>query len=90
MFELVNGYYPEIVRHTCDTPLCINPDHLVEGSPLDNVSDRVQRGRSHGHVSEEELNEVVSLRGKGMTHKAIGIELGIKTKRVAWILDKIK
>ncbi len=35
-----------VVRHTCDTPACINPDHLVLGTHADNVADRVSRQRS--------------------------------------------
>ena len=35
-----------VVRHTCDTPACINPDHLIIGTHADNVADRVLRQRS--------------------------------------------
>lgn len=34
------------VRHTCDNTRCINPDHLIGGTMLDNARDRVERGRS--------------------------------------------
>ena len=35
-----------VVRHACDDPRCINPDHLVLGTQLDNALDRSSRGRS--------------------------------------------
>lgn len=35
-----------VVRHTCDTPACCNPAHLIAGSHADNVADRVARRRS--------------------------------------------
>lgn len=34
-----------IVRHKCDTPLCLNPNHLELGTPKDNAMDREMRGR---------------------------------------------
>lgn len=35
-----------VIRHTCDNTRCINPKHLVVGSPADNNKDRASRGRS--------------------------------------------
>ena len=35
-----------IVRHRCDTPAFINPEHLECGTHRKNVQDRVERGRS--------------------------------------------
>jgi len=34
------------VRHTCDTPMCVNPDHLIGNSTYKaNNRDTVKRGR---------------------------------------------
>jgi hypothetical protein len=42
-----NGPIPEgqIVRHTCDNRLCVNPEHLILGTRKDNAQDAVVRGR---------------------------------------------
>jgi hypothetical protein len=45
----------EHVLHTCDTPSCVNPDHLFVGNQLANMQDKARkerqnRGETHGMV----------------------------------------
>lgn len=35
------------VLHSCDNPLCCNPEHLTIGTPLENSKDMVSKGRAH-------------------------------------------
>jgi hypothetical protein len=47
-FDAVNGFGSSdgfVIRHKCDNPPCVNPDHLERGTQGDNVRDRDQRGR---------------------------------------------
>jgi hypothetical protein len=37
------GYY---VCHTCDNPTCCNPEHLIIGTPKENMRQMAERGRS--------------------------------------------
>ena len=45
---LQNGPIPDgmVVRHTCDVPGCVNPEHLKIGTHADNVADRMKRWRT--------------------------------------------
>src|SRR5437762_5778909 len=47
VYEAVHGPIPPdtIVRHSCDTPPCLRPAHLLGGTKLDNARDKVLRGR---------------------------------------------
>jgi HNH endonuclease len=46
-YEAFKGPIPPglVVRHTCDNPCCVNPDHLILGTQKDNMADRDSRGR---------------------------------------------
>lgn len=67
-YELVNEHPGDsLVLHHCDTPLCVNPNHLYTGTHKDNAQDRTERGRAnypHGELAgaakltREEVDEI--------------------------------
>ena len=43
-FFLTYGRWPRYLMHSCDTPRCVNPKHLTEGSHRQNMQDAYSRG----------------------------------------------
>lgn len=54
-WELVNGIIPDglCVCHHCDTPLCVNPEHLFLGTKKENNDDRDAKGRGNPERGEK-------------------------------------
>ncbi len=82
-YSLFLGEIPSgmVVRHTCDTPACVNPAHLEVGTQTENIGDRVRRKRTaHGTKSgQAKLNadQVRAIRN-GMSRDEAIAAFGIK------------
>lgn len=86
-YALHNGDLPSnmAVCHSCDTPLCVNPDHLWLGSNEDNIADRTQKRRSaagsrngYARLTEESVRAIRSETGVPVEDLAerFGVSIG--------------
>lgn len=65
--EIADGL---LVRHTCDTPWCVNSDHLIPGTVGDNALDMAKRNRGRGGTSGLPRGVRKQSRGKGYQARA--------------------
>ena len=51
------GVHPgeNVVMHTCDTPLCVNPHHLRLGSQKENLQDMSRKGRAANQFGKQKV-----------------------------------
>ena len=85
----------QVVRHSCHTPLCVNPSHLTLGTQQHNVDDRVNDNRSargdkngRARITERDVKMVRILKGLGWTETQIAMMLDISRSGVANILHQ--
>lgn len=83
-----------VIRHKCDNPPCINPDHLEAGTQADNVSDMIKRGRKHRVAGESHgcakltAEQVSSIRSSYIKRsrefglRALAAKFGVSTSQV--------
>lgn len=61
LYEELFGKIPEglVIRHKCDNPSCINPEHMELGTQKDNIHDMSKRNR-HGRtkLTREQVNDM--------------------------------
>ena len=73
-----------VARHSCDTPPCLNPEHLIWGTYRDNTLDAVERGRQamnlvhrsgeqngNAKLSDRDRDEIIRLSRDGMSAKQL-------------------
>lgn len=63
-WSLRNGRLPKDnlqILHSCDNPPCCNPNHLHEGTNVDNVQDAIRKGRrirSNFSLNDDQVKEI--------------------------------
>lgn len=93
-YEMFVGPIPfgRVLRHKCDVPLCVNPDHLELGTQADNIRDRDVRGRTarggddgNAKLTDEIVLEIRRLYAAGFSITSIGAKFRIDKSNVSFI-----
>ena len=86
-----------VIRHVCDNPACVNPDHLEPGTHTDNMRDMMARGRGrqpkgvHNARSKLTDDEVRSIRRRvanGEDRGHVASDFGINRSQVCRIFNR--
>lgn len=82
------------VLHSCDNPPCVNPAHLFVGSNVDNIRDKITKGRGRGnrtgHLGDLKRrlteDDIAAIRAYGNPYrgsrKGLAARYGISTEHV--------
>ena len=98
-YFLTHGTLPEqshrdtpdglVVRHTCDTPACCNPAHLVLGTQRDNMQDAAARGRfprTRQHkLSDHDVRMLRAMNAARVPRREIAARFGVSECHVSLV-----
>lgn len=88
-YEAFVGDIPEgyIIRHLCNNPGCVNPDHLAVGLPKENTRDMIEACRhldSEGVHKSSKLNreQILAIYKDERTSPVVAAEYGVTRQAV--------
>jgi HNH endonuclease len=91
----------EVIRHICDNPPCVRPDHLLAGSHRDNVHDAIARGRitqgfrkGEKHLAaklhDTDIPQIRSLLDAGVSQRKIADQFGVNPSQISRIAAGVR
>ena len=95
-YEKHHGPIPDghVVRHLCHNPPCVDPNHLISGTPAQNSRDMVMSGRSmnqrgennhNSKLSNEERENIIKMRAGGLSLRQIALKFNVHISTISYI-----
>ena len=82
------------IRHACDNPACVNPQHLETGTHTDNMRDMMQRGRGRqpkgegnakAVLTDADVRQIRQMLASGMPQPKIAAQFNVHTSQISRI-----
>lgn len=83
------------VRHTCDNPPCVNPEHLQLGTQQQNMQDMVTRGRQGSSsktlrvkslLSGEQATDIRKQCSQGTPQRILAVKYGVSQSTISHVV----
>lgn len=83
-----------VIMHTCDTPNCVNPAHLVHGTQAENIADMVAKGRrvtvkgsaqKDAKLTESDISVIRTLLASGVSGYRISKQFKVSEQTIRFI-----
>ena len=81
-----------VIRHSCDKPACINPNHIRVGTQFDNIQDRNKRDRTakgekngRAKLTKSKVETIRLLSSVGYTLSELSRRYGVTKSTIAAI-----
>ena len=71
----------QVIRHKCNTPLCVNPQHLQTGTQQQNVDDMIQAHRE-GFVRKLNHKQIADIRSSDKTLQQLAEMYGVSVTTI--------
>lgn len=78
--ELDSGDIDNWALHKCDNKLCVNPNHLYDGTPKDN-------SRDASKLSRDDVDEIIRMVESGMTRREVADEFNVDHSTITRIYN---
>ena len=99
-YRIATGAWPMAnCCHRCDTPACVNPAHLYDGTQAENLRDMSERGRCnrwdrrgvsnpHAVLTEELVARIRADHSRGVGVTAIARALGVSVPAISHVIAR--